>query len=445
MNKSDYMGLNDSNFEFKLSLYLTFTFISESVAYKRYPYYVFQIKSILTTFLTIIFYLDCLYRFPFKKYKIQELFMQMMGFVVAFDLAVTIPQHIPSKQHYFPLWFVLFSISFYYMSTSFVQLFCYSKIKVHPGMRVNDYKSFLNVFTESFIDNLAPWDRKSYACGMMDNHFYNCKDKHCFCKKEVVYDSKKKKNVIMKSSRHKKFYFKCFIRRVMEKNMEGTYGTNEWNLFFAEYLFKKFHNIFLANKHLKRAEFMNSSYVRKFKIYRLKQNIYKFVKPDVVGREKDNFVENIISLEKDLVIVKRQMRVILMKSLQFWKEFEKFNQVSLMYFKRELESIADKKFKILKNWTNITNYLQYNPMFNLYYKWYLKDFLNQDTEFNEDDLIALGDINKNVSLKSVELVNDLELDKIAFYNDSGIIHLNLQKEKVGHILDVRLIQFCDLN
>lgn len=443
MNKLDYLGVNDPNFEIKFCLYLLITTMIEGIAFKRYPYYIYKIKNIFNSVYSLYIYLDVILNFSFKKFTIQNSFVMLMGWTVSFDLACTIPQHFNSDKHYFPLWFSLLAIIFYMVSKNLVNVVAFYKIKVLKKMRVRDYKRFISIFEEGFCNDLAPRKRKMYARGMIEFHFAKCKDKNCFCKKDAMYDSKKKKNFMMQKIRGHKFFYKVFMMTILKKNQKGQYGTNDWNLFFAEFVFRKFQNIFLANLHLKRAEFMNDNYIRRFKIYRLKHKIFKFVKPDVIGNERDNFIEKVTSLERDLVIVKKEMKVILVKSLKFWKSFENFNQVALMYFKKELEEIADKKYKILENWTNITDYLKHNPMYNLYYKWYLKDFLNKRTQFSEDEMNSLGDVNKNVSLKSADFVEDLDLDSIAFFNDSGIVHLSMEKDKIGTIIEANM-GICNL-
>lgn len=75
-------------------------------------------------------------------------------------------------------------------------------------------------------------------------------------------------------------------------------------------------------------------------------------------------------------------------------------------------------------------------MYNLYYKWYLKDILNNHVRMTEEEIQLLGDPNHNVSLKSQDYIDDLVLDKIVFYKDSGIVHLNMQKGHLGKIIKV---------
>jgi predicted transcriptional regulator len=53
----------------------------------------------------------------------------------------------------------------------------------------------------------------------------------------------------------------------------------------------------------------------------LKQKIAKFIKPELVGMERDNFVEKVVDLERDLADIKSEMTKILSKSSKFWKEF----------------------------------------------------------------------------------------------------------------------------
>lgn len=166
-----------------------------------------------------------------------------------------------------------------------------------------------------------------HARGLISNHLINCKNVNCFRRTDVFYNPKKKRNILLqlKETKNSKFFAKYFVKNVLSLNRpEGTYSTSEWNLLYAEYCFKKFNDIFLANFHLKRAEFKNKSYIQNFKIYRLKKKMAKFIKPDLVGMEKENFVEKVVDLEEDLANIKSEMSQILEKSKKFWREFERF-------------------------------------------------------------------------------------------------------------------------
>lgn len=92
------------------------------------------------------------------------------------------------------------------------------------------------------------------------------------------------------------------------------------------------------------------------------------------------------------------------------------------------------KTEVLEKWEDLQDYIQYNPIFNIYYKWFIKDFLNKDIRISEEEIQSLGDLNQNLSVKSQDLVSKLNLDKVAFLKDSGIAHISLHKESIGRII-----------
>jgi hypothetical protein len=49
------------------------------------------------------------------------------------------------------------------------------------------------------------------------------------------------------------------------------------------------------------------SYTQRFKMYRLQQKIDKLIKPELVGLERDNFIEKVVGLERDLAVIKSSM------------------------------------------------------------------------------------------------------------------------------------------
>ena len=57
----------------------------------------------------MLIYIDTARNFSFRKYKVQELYLTLLGFVVAFDFSTFIPQHFNTNKHYFPLWFIILS------------------------------------------------------------------------------------------------------------------------------------------------------------------------------------------------------------------------------------------------------------------------------------------------------------------------------------------------
>ena len=150
------------------------------------------------------------------------------------------------------------------------------------------------------------------------------------------------------------FMAKLFVKHVLLKNMpDPPYSTQDWNLFYAEFNFFVFNDIFLANYHLKRAEFKNTSYIDRYRIYVLKKKINKHIRPELVGLEKDNFIEKVVELEHDLFEIKVDLGNILDKSRKFWTQFEYFDQVALSTFKSELEDIVNTKVNVLQHWSNL--------------------------------------------------------------------------------------------
>lgn len=120
--------------------------LAESIAYKRWSYGVYKAKCALNSVFSLGIYIDTARKFTFKKYKIQELYLTLLGFVVAFDLSTFIPQHFHTESHYFPLWFVILSFFNFIISKNLVTNVSVKLIELDEKLKTNDYWSFVAMF-----------------------------------------------------------------------------------------------------------------------------------------------------------------------------------------------------------------------------------------------------------------------------------------------------------
>ena len=162
-----------------------------------------------------------------------------------------------------------------------------------------------------------------------------------------------------------------------------------------------------------------------------------FVKPELIGLQKDNFVEKIVKLESEMEIIKQKMTTIINHYLVFWKSFTHFKNTELISFKNKLEETVDMKFHLLEKWSSISEYVDFNPIFNLYYKWFLKDFINKDINISEEELNLMSTKHDFQSLASHDYVKNLKLEKVSFYNDTLVVHIDMQEIKLGKIKYVK--------
>lgn len=87
-------------------------------------------------------------------------------------------------------------------------------------------------------------------------------------------------------------------------------------------------------------------------------------------------------------------------------------------------------------WKHLEKYLKYNPNYMLYYRWFLKDFLNQEVPVNEDYINAMAFDSDTISV-AVEEVEEYEnLDRKTFYSDTFICHIRMDMVNPGEILSL---------
>lgn len=219
--------------------------------------------------------------------------------------------------------------------------------------------------------------------------------------------------------------------------MDEEKKTVSWHIFFAEFVFSNFYNPFIAIYHINEAKKRAKSVHHNFKIYRMTKKIMLFVKPELIGLQKDNFIEKIVKLEKNMDLIKTKMIDIISKSLMFWKRFKYFKNESLTNFKDTLEQIVDTKYQLLEKWQLISEYVEYNPFFKLYYRWFLKDFINKKITVSEEELNLMSTKTDFQSMDSKDHMKQLKLESVAFYRDSLVIHLDMYENKLGIIKYVK--------
>lgn len=212
-------------------------------------------------------------------------------------------------------------------------------------------------------------------------------------------------------------------------------ATPEDQMFYAEFLFKMCNNTFYAQDYLNRAGLsMLSSYL-KFKMFVLKKVIKNTVNPSEVGNPKYNFVEKVIKTERVMKEIKQDMRAVLKNSADFWRDFRDFNNKEFNMFKGVLEEIINTKYAIREKWKYLERYLKYNTKFMLYWRWFLKDFLNRDVTVNEELVNAMSIEHENAHNNGIEDFDDnLTLDKKPFYSDTFIAHIRMDMHNAGEII-----------
>lgn len=87
-------------------------------------------------------------------------------------------------------------------------------------------------------------------------------------------------------------------------------------------------------------------------------------------------------------------------------------------------------------WKHLEKYLRYNPNYMLFYRWFLKDFLNQDVTINEDYINAMAIDSDNISVAGDELEEYENLDRKSFFSDTFICHIRMDLKNPGEVLAV---------
>jgi PAS domain S-box-containing protein len=243
------------------------------------------------------------------------------------------------------------------------------------------------------------------------------------------------------SSKCRAFTDTLYLRNILNDQLKVManlqQSTPDDKMFYAEYLFKMCNNTFYAQDYLNRANLSMLTAYQKFKMFVLKKVIKNTINPNEVGNPKYNFIEKVIKTERVMKEIKLEMKSVLKKSAEFWRDFRDFNNKEFGMFKGILEEIINTKYAIRDKWKYLEKYLRYNSKYMLYWRWFLKDFLNRDITVNEELVNAMAIEHENLQSNGLEDFDDsITLNRKPFYSDTFIAHIRMDLQNPGEIISV---------
>ena len=187
-------------------------------------------------------------------------------------------------------------------------------------------------------------------------------------------------------------------------------------------------------RYLRRAEMSYPNTYAKFKIYLLRKRIMRHIEltyKELVKNE--NYVEKVIQINNSFDNIKFLMKRIFETSFQLWKRISISKDEQFKYVQNTFKEIIDDKNKCKKYWEELSNYIHNNTTFILFFHWFNKDIWNQKVTLFEDEIAELGEKNENLSIKSANILQDMNLDKIVFKEEFVVMHINMEIDKIGEI------------
>lgn len=303
----------------------------------------------------------------------------------------------------------------------------------------------VNIMLNQYIVMELNEEKRVSYFGLLRYHLSHCKDTACFCKKRSAFDISKNKMVDVNHAYTDKlprsFTDTLYLRNILNDQLKQMANRQdakpEDKIFYAEFLFKMCNNVFYAQDYLNKASLSLLSSYLKFKLFVLKKVIKNTINPSEVGNPKYNFIEKVVKTERVMKEIKQDMRSVLKSSSDFWRDFKDFNNKEFGMFKGVLEEIINTKYSIRKKWKYLEKYLKYNSKYMLYWRWFLKDFLNRDISVNEELVNAMAIEHDNAHTNGIEDFDDnLTLNRKPFYNDTFIAHIRADLQNPGEIVAV---------
>ena len=223
---------------------------------------------------------------------------------------------------------------------------------------------------------------------------------------------------------------KMLLKKSLDKLLRDDYIDAEFYTYYAEFIFFKYRNPFIALKYLKLAEMSYPSNYHCFKIYMMRNRIEKYILDtykEVVKRP--NFVEKSIKVLNNFEDIKTVMFNVFNKSVLLWSTIAQSKNLEFKYVKNLFEEILQTKFQGMQLWTEIANYIQYSTTFILYYHWFSKDIWNMKVLLSEDEIDGMSQKMEHYDFRVEELMQNHILDRLVFREDYVSVHINME---LGH-------------
>ena len=280
LSKYDYLAVNCHYYETYLSFYIVIQCLLDNFPFIFVDRIYYKIKIFFEFGLTLLLFCYSLKKFVYKKFQIQRLLIYCLGILLSFDFGLMMPEIVQRNSNYFVFYFIAALIFNHLINRKIVLMTAILSVYVSKKLKTKNHKLFMNIMISCFIPSDDHIEHKLLAKGMMMHHFECCTLVNCFCKQDVIYDCKKSKNVMIQKTKGSGFHFKCYIKQILQINdTPKDFNKAEWHIDFAEFMYRKFRNVFIAKFHLERAEETFSGTYQKFRIYRLKRLIKEWVRP----------------------------------------------------------------------------------------------------------------------------------------------------------------------
>jgi hypothetical protein len=149
--------------------------------------------------------------------------------------------------------------------------------------------------------------------GLMERHMQSCLKENCFCKKEVMYDSKKNKEYNLENKySHKSIFAKMLVKASYENYMSHHPKESLPLIYFAEFLFEKMKNLHLALMQLYQAERRVLMIDQRNKVYIVRKNIRNYNKKiNIVSFKGKLEIEAVVFTEEQMDKILDTMKKIL--------------------------------------------------------------------------------------------------------------------------------------
>ena len=358
------------------------------------------------------------------------------GIFLAENLAVMTPIVFGHKNHSFTILFLIYSMV--------ISLFSYN-CHEHLFSKIVNSKRFRNFYqTKQHVSclfemkrntvNLSSWDLNIQ--GALVRHRCTAPSKkECKLFLRKAYDPKKRQ-MIVDGFKYKtiKNFTKFYVRELLCHSLKRHRRDPRYHILYAQVLFKKFRNLQLAIFHLLYAEKLFLNPYSRFMVYRLRRELVDYQREFNSDYYKNKDIEKVLKVEVIFNEAREMMVQINQLLYQFWSWWGRNESFEITKLEQKMKAIYDLKMRCKAEWKKIRSFAKFNKMYQAYYFWFNKDFIQKKIPISEDVLQSLaGPVELPVIRRKTDF-KELNFNSFIYSNEFAVLHVSISKGQLGTIM-----------
>ncbi|CAD8148434.1 unnamed protein product [Paramecium octaurelia] len=378
------------------------------------------------------FLMNCLFfsgYMAFATTSVRNTFQILLIIMVSTSFSMIVDElyRYNTAKHQFENFSIFFTVSFIFLCCCFTYNLKNSNFKDINFENAEDNQINKQMFIMSTLLEVSNQDINVdlFFKGILQRHMeVDCRhtviqgEGRCFCKKKKIFDSKKKKEVILDDWLiHKNIFVKFLMKSWIEIKLNQNPNSVELLILYARFMFYKFQNHQVSLHILSELEKRFLFIINRYKAYQLKTQIMKYVKHRNQQSYREKLeTQNALYIEDIIDTIKKNINNIMIQNCVFWKCLQK-EVIDLEELDELLKNQFDKIESTNQLWVQIQNYLDFKKKWKFYYAWFTLYIENKKLKNKILDNFQGLSVNENDIFSEELQENNLEEDIASIKSD----------------------------